>query len=347
MLSSTCGSPPALHHALPATKLILLCRPGRARRCCLVERLRFPRSSWTPLLSWGDQEIPKAELDRLLEQAKSNYEAQQQEFPKTGRPPTRTSRAPSSAVSCSRPSGSRRRDGNQGDRRGDRQAARGAQRQYFKGDDDKYKEELEKQGLTEEQLREQIKAKLLSDKIYAAATKKATVTEQEIKAYYDKNNAQYEQPGRARCATSCKKELADQIYAKLKNGADFAKLAKQYSEDTASAAEGGKFKAYKGEDGGAVRQVRLRRRHRGSLEADQDRVRLACDRGARGRQAPRRAAARRGAGLDQQHAPPGGAEQSAQAWVAQTKQKYGVAHAPGYAPAATTQGATTGATTTS
>ena len=39
--------------------------------------------------------------------------------------------------------------------------------QYFKGDDDKYKEELEKQGLTEEQLREQIKAKLLSDKIYA------------------------------------------------------------------------------------------------------------------------------------------------------------------------------------
>jgi foldase protein PrsA len=43
-----------------------------------------------------------------------------------------------------------------------------------------------------------------------------------------------------------KKGLADDLYRRIKNGADFAKLASKYSQDTASAADGGKYTAYKG-----------------------------------------------------------------------------------------------------
>ena len=42
------------------------------------------------------------------------------------------------------------------------------------------------------------------------------------------------------------KAKADQIHQQLENGADFAKLAKQYSQDPSSKASGGKFTAQKG-----------------------------------------------------------------------------------------------------
>ena len=42
------------------------------------------------------------------------------------------------------------------------------------------------------------------------------------------------------------KAKADEIHAELENGGNFAKLAKQHSQDPASAEEGGKFTAQKG-----------------------------------------------------------------------------------------------------
>jgi foldase protein PrsA len=300
----------------------------------------------------GDQEVPKEELDRLLEQTKSNYEAQQQDFPATGTPAYENIK--SSLVRSLVQQAQWEQAGAEmglkvSDEEIDKQLEE-LKKQFFKGDQDKYEAELDKQGLTEEQLREQIKAKLLSDKIYAAVTKKATVTEQEIKAYYDKNKAQYEQPEsrQVRHILVKKKALADEIHAKLETGADFAKLAKQYSEDTASAADGGKFEAFKGKtvppfdkfvfaaDTGDLSQpiktefgwhvIEVLEDVKPPSAQPLDDVRESIN-----------------STLLQEKQ-----NKALQAWVADTKQKYDVVYAPGYAPTATsTQGSNTGATTTS
>src|SRR5439155_18418571 len=74
------------------------------------------------------------------------------------------------------------------------------------------------------------------------------VTDADISAYYVKHKSDYQQPQsrEVRHILVKKKSLADKIYSDLKSGADFAKLARRYSQDTASKASGGKFTAYKG-----------------------------------------------------------------------------------------------------
>src|SRR6185295_11600636 len=93
--------------------------------------------------------------------------------------------------------------------------------QYFKGDDEKFQAQLDKDGLTVEQVRDQLRARMLSDKIYKAVIDKVKVTDAEIKAYYDSHKAQYQQPEsrEVRHIVVKKKALADELYAKLKNGA--------------------------------------------------------------------------------------------------------------------------------
>jgi len=75
------------------------------------------------------------------------------------------------------------------------------------------------------------------------------VTKDEIRAYYNSHKAQYQQPEsrEVRHILVQKKPLADQIYAQLKSGANFAKLAKKYSKDPGSAANGGKLTVSKGQ----------------------------------------------------------------------------------------------------
>src|SRR6185437_15892196 len=51
------------------------------------------------------------------------------------------------------------------------------------------------------------------------------------------------------------KNLAETIETKLKNGASFAALAKQYSKDTGSAAHGGKLCVAHGGTSGACQQT--------------------------------------------------------------------------------------------
>jgi parvulin-like peptidyl-prolyl isomerase len=298
----------------------------------------------------GDQEIPKADLDRLIEQAKSYYESQGQDFPPTGTPEYENVKS-KLVRSLVQQAQWEQAGAEMGIKVSDEEIDKeleARKKQYFKSDDDKYQAELEKAGLTEEQLREQIKAKLLSDKIYAAVTKKATATEQEIKAYYDKNKAQYEQPEsrEVRHILVKKKALADEIYAKLKNGADFAKLAERYSDDTASAAEGGKFKAYKGK-----------------TVAPFDKFVFAADTGDLSKPIKTEFGWHVIEVLEDVKPPSAQPldevrdsinstllqeeqNKALQAWVAETKTKYDVVYAPGYVPAATTtQGATTGTTT--
>jgi foldase protein PrsA len=298
----------------------------------------------------GEQAIPKEELDRLIERTKANYEAQEQEFPAAGTPAYENLKSTlvRSLVQQAQWEQAGAEMGIKVTEDEVNSQLASLKEQYFNGDEEKYQEELEKQGLTEEQLREQIESKLLSDKIYAAVTKKATVTDAEIKAYYDQNKAQYEQPESRQVRHILVKQeaLANEIHAKLENGGDFAKLAKQYSEDTASKAEGGKFEAFKGKtvapfdkfvfaaDTGDLSQPI-------KTEFGWHVIEVLGDVEPASAQPLDDVSETIKSTLLQEEQ-----NKALQDWVAQTKTKYKVVYAPGYAPAATTtQGATTATTT--
>ena len=120
--------------------------------------------------------------------------------------------------------------------------------QFGLTDDAKYKAELAKQGLTDQQVREELRTRILSNKIFAAVTKNVNVTETDIANYYKQNSANYQQPESrdVRHILVKSESQAQDLYNQIKNGADFATLAKKYTQDQASKADGGKFTAFKG-----------------------------------------------------------------------------------------------------
>jgi parvulin-like peptidyl-prolyl isomerase len=198
----------------------------------------------------GDKPIEKGDLDRLLAQAKANYEAQKQDFPAVGTPDYQNLRG-TLLRGLVQQSQWEQAGGAMGVEVSDQEVDTrldALKQQYFKGDEEKFKTELEKQGLTEEALRDQLRAKLLSDKLYKTILDKVQVTDADIKAYYDSHKAQFMQPESREVQHILVKQrsLADEIYAKLKNGADFAALAKKYTQDPGSKGDGGKFTAYQG-----------------------------------------------------------------------------------------------------
>jgi parvulin-like peptidyl-prolyl isomerase len=198
----------------------------------------------------GDHAIPKSDLDQLLEQTKKNYEAQKQDFPQAGTPAYEDLKS-TLVKSLVQQAQVEQAGAAMGIKVTDQEVETkldALKQQYFKGDEAAFEDELKKQELTVAQVRDEIRGKLLSDKIYNAVIGKVQVTDAEISAYYDKHKADYQQTEsrEVRHILVKKKSLADRIYNELKNGADFAKLAQKYSQDPASKDQGGKFTAYKG-----------------------------------------------------------------------------------------------------
>ena len=120
--------------------------------------------------------------------------------------------------------------------------------QYGLADEQKYQAELAKAGITDAQVRDQVRISILTNKIYEAVIKKVTVSDADIQAYYDKNPTKYQQPAsrEVRHILVKNEALAQKLHDQIQGGADFAELAKKYTQDTASKADGGKFTAFKG-----------------------------------------------------------------------------------------------------
>jgi foldase protein PrsA len=112
-----------------------------------------------------------------------------------------------------------------------------------------YERELKRTGLTHEQGREEALVAIAVDGLYKEVTGDVKVTKDEVRSYYDAHKTQYQQPEsrEVRHILVEKKPLADQIYAQLKSGANFAALAKKYSKDPGSAATGGKLSVSRGQ----------------------------------------------------------------------------------------------------
>jgi len=207
-------------------------------------------------------EISQSELDTLLARAKKGYAAQKQDFPKVGTEQYQTLRTQYVAYLVQREQFEQSADelGVEVSEKDIDKAVDDFVKSNFDGKRDQYEKALEEQGYTEDDFRQTVAVSVLSQKIFEKVTADVKVTASDVLAYYQQNEAQYRTPesrdvrhilvaekkGDAVDFAKSKAE-ADRIYAELKNGGDFAAIAKDRSADTQSAVEGGKLTISRGQ----------------------------------------------------------------------------------------------------
>ncbi len=252
--------------------------------------------------------ITQQQFDALLAQAKRSYVTQKRKFPEAGTQEYQTLKNQAVQYLVQRVEFQQEAD-DLGIKVTDKEIdARLEQikKQYFGGNDTRYKKQLAQQGLTEAQVREDIEAQLIQEKIFKKVTSNAKVTDAQIQKYYDDHQSQYGVPEQREVAHILvkKKALADALYTRIKAGEDFAKLAKQYSQDPGSKKLGGKLTISKGQTVGPFDQTVVPAANRRDLPPDQDRLRLPHHQGRRPRQGREDDAVHEGQGVDQTAAAP-------------------------------------------
>jgi foldase protein PrsA len=118
-------------------------------------------------------------------------------------------------------------------------------KQSFPKDAD-FQKFLKSSGMGLEDLKFRVKVQALSDKLRTKVTKgKDTVTDAQVKQYYDKNKSRFSQPERRDLliVLTKTKAKADTALSALKGGQGFKSVAKKYSIDQASKNQGGKLLA--------------------------------------------------------------------------------------------------------
>jgi len=199
----------------------------------------------------GKDTVTQSQFDALLDQAKRSYKVQKRPFPKPGTTEYQTLKNQAVQYLVQRSEFSQEA-GKLGvtisDKEVDDRLAQ-IKKQYFGGNESKYQKQLKAQGLSETQIRDDVKAQLISEKIFKKVTESAKVTDADVKKYYDQHRSQYGVPEQRVIAHILvkKKELADKLYTEIQNGANFAKLAKKYSQDPGSKNLGGKLTVSKGQ----------------------------------------------------------------------------------------------------
>jgi parvulin-like peptidyl-prolyl isomerase len=199
----------------------------------------------------GDETVTKAEFDKLIDQAKGSYKTQKRKFPEPGSQEYEALRGQAMQFLVQRAQFEQEAD-DLGIKISDEDVDKRLKdliKQYFGGSKAKYEKQLKQQGLSEDQVRADVKAQLIQEKIYNQVTKEVKVDSAAIAASYKKNKAQYIQPASrdVRHILVKKKTLADQIYSQLTNGGNFATLAKKYSQDPSSKSQGGKLTVSRGQ----------------------------------------------------------------------------------------------------
>jgi foldase protein PrsA len=99
---------------------------------------------------------------------------------------------------------------------------------------------LKAQGLSEDDVKRILRQQLV---IESAVGKNITISDADIKSYFDKNHAMLDKPEQARARHILVADLktANQVESKLKSGAKFDDVAKQYSTDPSTKDKGGEL----------------------------------------------------------------------------------------------------------
>jgi parvulin-like peptidyl-prolyl isomerase len=205
----------------------------------------------------GDKTITKDQFDHFLEQVCRSYRTQGNKCPEAGTKPYGDLRRQAMQYLVQRAE-FEQRAADLGVKVGDDDVERELTKikaQYWgkngKCDakcEEKYRKEIKRQGATDEQVHSDVRANVVQNRLYEEVTKDVQVTDADVAKYYKDNKEQYVQPAtrEVRHILVKKKGLANQIYQQLTGGGSFAKLAKKYSEDPSSKAQGGKLTVSKG-----------------------------------------------------------------------------------------------------
>ncbi len=197
--------------------------------------------------------IAKSDFNRIISQARKNYESQEQDFPKKSSPEYKQLQNQGVDYLIEQQLFAQQAEklGVKVTDKAVNKRLKQLKKSFFKGNEKQYKAELKKQGLTEKEVKDNIRQQLLSEKLFEKVTKKIKVTDKKAKAYYEDNPGQYKQPESRDVAHILvkKKADADAIYAQVKGGdaKKFAALAKKKSEDTSSAVNGGELNISRGQ----------------------------------------------------------------------------------------------------
>ena len=199
----------------------------------------------------GSDTVTKAQFTALLAGAKRNYAARKTPFPKPGTAQYKSLQDQVVQYLVQQSELKQKADElgiKITDKDVDKKLA-DLKKQYFGTSEKKYQAALKAQGVTEEQLRQQLFATVLSDRIFKKVTASVKVGDADIQKYYADHKQTYTQAASrdVRHILVNSKTLAQKLEAQLKAGGNFAALAKKYSKDPGSAAQGGKLTITKGQ----------------------------------------------------------------------------------------------------
>jgi parvulin-like peptidyl-prolyl isomerase len=207
----------------------------------------------------GGETLTQAQFTSLIDQAKRSYKLQKRPFPKAGSQEYQTLKNQAVQYLVQRAEFAQEAD-KLGVKIDDKQVQdRLAQikKQYFGNSDKRYQAQLKQQGLTEDKVKDDIKAQLISEEIFKKITADVKVSDADVQKYYNDHKSQYGVPEQRDIAHILvkTKAQADDLYNQVTHGGDFAALAKKFSQDPGSKNQGGKLTISKGQTVGPFDQT--------------------------------------------------------------------------------------------
>src|SRR5262249_46459177 len=142
----------------------------------------------------GDQTITKEDFDHLLNQAKESYKQQKRSFPKPGTQQYEQLKQQAVQFLVQRAEFAQKASdmkisvsAKQVDDRLNQ-----IKQQYFKGSNSASQKQLKSQGLTEDEVKQDLQAQLLSEDIFKDVTKDVKVSDSDIQKYYAQHKTSYQ-----------------------------------------------------------------------------------------------------------------------------------------------------------
>lgn len=197
------------------------------------------------------ESVPRSQYEALISQAKKTFKQDKRDFPKAGTAERKQLDQQAVAFLVQRVELAHAADDMNieiTDADVNKQLDQ-VKKQYFAGDEKRYQKQLKQQGLTDAQVRNDVKANVISEKVFNEVTKDVKVSDADVQQYYEGNKAQYGTPESrdVRHILVKTRAQADKLYDQLKGGASFAALAKKFSQDPGSKDQGGKYTVVKGQ----------------------------------------------------------------------------------------------------